>query len=68
MNVYASIKNESESLKESYDMLNVVDDALNNIERLKDRIDKGELTDVKDVSNELTIIINKIHRDIDRAW
>lgn len=68
MNVYASIKNESESLKESYDMLNVVDDALNNIERLKDRIDKGELTNVKEVSTELTIIINKIHRDIDRAW
>lgn len=68
MNVYASIKNESESLKESYDMLNVVDDALNNIERLKDRIDKGEITNVKEVSTELTIIINKIHRDIDRAW
>lgn len=60
--------NESKKLNESYDMYNVVEDSTIEIRNLKEKIDKGEVKDIKEVSRLLGIILGNIEENISDAW
>lgn len=65
---YKKEKIESERLNESYDMYNVVEDSTTEIRNLKEKIDKGEVKDIKEVSRLLGIILGNIEKNISDAW
>lgn len=65
---YKKEKIESEKLNESYDMYNVVEDSTTEIRNLKEKIDKGEVKDIKEVSRLLGIILGNIEENISDAW
>lgn len=57
-----------EKLNESYDMYNVIEDSTIEIRNLKEKIDKGEVKDIKEVSRLLGIILRNIEENISDAW
>ena len=57
-----------ESLNESYDMYNVVEDSIIEIRNLKEKIDKNEVKDLKEVSRLLGIILDNIDKNVSEAW
>lgn len=65
---YKKEKIESEKLNESYDMYNVIEDSTIEIRNLKEKIDKGEVKDIKEVSRLLGIILGNIEENISDAW
>ena len=65
---YKKEKIESEKLNESYDMYNVIEDSTIEIRNLKEKIDKGEVKDIKEVSRLLGIILGNIEKNISDAW
>ena len=56
-----------ESLNESYDMYNVVEDSIIEIRNLKEKIDKNEVKDLKEVSRLLGIILDNIDKNVSEA-
>ena len=65
---YKKEKIESEKLNESYDMYNVIEDSTIEIRNLKEKIDKDEVKDIKEVSRLLGIILGNIEENISDAW
>ena len=59
--------NESKELNESYDMVNVVEQAYTEIERLKTKVDSKEIG-LEDVSKTLQTIMNHIEENMAEAW
>lgn len=59
--------NESKELNESYDMVNVVEQAYTEIERLKTKVDSKEIG-LEDVSKTLQIIMDNIEENLAEAW
>jgi hypothetical protein len=60
--------NESEELNESYDMYNVIEDTTTEIRNLKEKIDKGEVKDLAEVSRLLETILENIDKNTSEAW
>lgn len=59
--------NESEKLNESYDMVNVIEQAYAEIERLKTKVDSKEIG-LEDVSKTLQTLMNHIEENLAEAW
>ena len=59
--------NESKELNESYDMVNVIEQAYADIERLKTKVDSKEIG-LEDVSKTLQTIMNHIEENVAEAW
>ena len=59
--------NESKELNESYDMVNVIEQAYAEIERLKTKVDSKEIG-LEDVSKTLQTIMNHIEENMAEAW
>ena len=59
--------NESKELNESYDMVNVIEQAYAEIERLKTKVDSKEIG-LEDVSKTLQTIMNHIEENVAEAW
>lgn len=59
--------NESKELNESYDMVNVIEQAYTEIERLKTKVDSKEIG-LEDVSKTLQIIMDNIEENLAEAW
>ena len=59
--------NESKELNESYDMVNVIEQAYTEIERLKTKVDSKEIG-LEDVSKTLQTIMNHIEENLAEAW
>ena len=59
--------NESKELNESYDMVNVIEQAYTEIERLKTKVDSKEIG-LEDVSKTLQTIMNHIEENMAEAW
>ena len=59
--------NESKQLNESYDMVNVIEQAYAEIERLKTKVDSKEIG-LEDVSKTLQTIMNHIEENMAEAW
>lgn len=59
--------NESKKLNESYDMVNVIEQAYTEIERLKTKVDSKEIG-LEDVSKTLQIIMDHIEENLAEAW
>lgn len=49
-------------------MYNVIEDSTIEIRNLKEKIDKGEVKDIKEVSRLLGIILGNIEENISDAW
>ena len=49
-------------------MYNVIEDSTIEIRNLKEKIDKGEVKDIKEVSRLLGIILRNIEENISDAW
>ena len=55
-------------LNESYDMYNVVEELVSDIENLKKKIDDGTFNDLRTVSKDLELIIKNAKSNIQEAW
>lgn len=56
------------NLKESYDLGNVVDDAIDDLSRLKEMIKDGKLADNEAIIKEIDNILERIKENADEAW
>lgn len=55
-------------LNESYDMGNVVQEVISDLERLKGLIDDGTFNDVRVISKDLELIIKNTKDNMSEAW
>lgn len=56
------------NLKESYDLGNVVYDAIDDLSRLKEMIKDGKLADNEAIIKEIDNILERIKENADEAW
>ena len=56
------------NLKESYDLGNVVYDAIDDLSRLKEMIRDGKLADNEAIIKEIDNILERIKENADEAW
>ena len=56
------------NLKESYDLGNVVYDAIDDLSRLKEMIKDGKLADNEAIIKEIDNILKRIEENADEAW
>ena len=56
------------NLKESYDLGNVVYDAIDDLSRLKEMIRDGKLADKEAIIKEIDNILERINKNADEAW
>ena len=56
------------NLKESYDLGNVVYDAIDDLSRLKEMIKDGKLADNEAIIKEIDNILERINKNADEAW
>lgn len=56
------------NLKESYDLGNVVDDAIDDLSRLKEMIKDGKLANNEAIIKEIDNILERIKENADEAW
>lgn len=56
------------NLKESYDLGNVVYDAIDDLSRLKEMIRDGKLADNEAIIKEIDNILERINKNADEAW
>lgn len=56
------------NLKESYDLGNVVYDAIDDLSRLKDMIRDGKLVDNEAIIKEIDNILKRIEENANEAW
>ena len=56
------------NLKESYDLGNVVYDAIDDLSRLKEMIKDGKLADNESIIKEIDNILERIKENADEAW
>lgn len=56
------------NLKESYDLGNVVDDAIDDLSRLKEMIKDGKLANNEAIIKEIDNILERIKENANEAW
>ena len=56
------------NLKESYDLGNVVYDAIDDLSRLEEMIKDGKLADNEAIIKEIDNILERIKENADEAW
>ena len=56
------------NLNESYDLGNVVYDAIDDLSRLKEMIRDGKLADNEAIIKEIDNILERINKNADEAW
>ena len=56
------------NLKESYDLGNVVYDAIDDLSRLKEMIRDGKLANNEAIIKEIDNILERINKNADEAW
>ena len=56
------------NLKESYDLGNVVDDAIDDLSRLKEMIKDGKLASNEAIIKEIDNILKRIEENANEAW
>ena len=56
------------NLNESYDLGNVVYDAIDDLSRLKEMIKDGKLADNEAIIKEIDNILERINKNADEAW